>query len=46
MLGDFRCIEGSVRLVEQAHAGKDGDDQVVMREINIDRSVQWEGLRG
>jgi len=44
MFGDFRGIEGSVGLVEETHGGKDGDDQVVMREIDVYCSVQREGL--
>ena len=46
MLGDFRCIERSVGLVEQAHAGEDSNDQAVMREIDVHRPIQREGLGG
>jgi len=45
-LGYPRGIERSVGLVEQTHGGKDANDQVVVREINVHRSIEWEGLRG
>jgi hypothetical protein len=36
------AIEGTVGLVKQAHGGKDGNHQVVVREIDVQRPVQRE----
>ena len=44
VLDDLRGVEGPVGLVEQAHGGKYGNDQVVVREIDVHRPVQREGL--
>ena len=46
VLGDPRGIQGSVCLVEEAHGGKDVNDQVVMREIDVHRPTEWEGFGG
>lgn len=46
ILDDPREIKGSVCLVEEADGGKDGNDQVVMREIDIHGPVERKGLGG
>lgn len=46
VLGDLRGVEGSTGLIKEAHGGKDGNHQVVVREIDIHRSVEWEGVGG
>ena len=46
VFGYPRGVERSVGLVEQAHGGKDGNNQVVMGEIDIHRPIEWEGLGG